>query len=275
MKKTITIIIVGMIVLLLGAVIVSTYPDWQSGVWYDIGDKVTYDGTDYECIQAHTSQTGWEPPNVPALWEEILEEPPEGSWAPGVWYDIGEIVSYNGTNYSVRQAHTSQTGWEPPNVPALFLIYEGNSQVGYMGVEYDSPAEEYLEMNQSELIEIMNFQYLKAEETNDGIRYVWNHYKPQMRNNTNIQWIQKPIRETIPYETISLCFDEHTGQECFDTLVTGENNLTINNQSYTPVIEKAEGRAFSEVQSALELKNKLQEQVNDFLNYGEPGEIEI
>lgn len=34
-------------------------------------DNVMYDGTEYSCLQAHTSQTGWEPPNVPALWEVV------------------------------------------------------------------------------------------------------------------------------------------------------------------------------------------------------------
>ena len=42
--------------------------EWQAGVDYVVGDRVMYDGTEYECLQAHTSQTGWEPPNVPALW---------------------------------------------------------------------------------------------------------------------------------------------------------------------------------------------------------------
>jgi chitin-binding protein len=44
-----------------------------------------------------------------------------GSWAPGVSYQLGDRVTYNGSSYSVRQAHTSLTGWEPPNVPALWL----------------------------------------------------------------------------------------------------------------------------------------------------------
>ena len=29
----------------------------------------TYNGGTYTCLQGHTSQTGWEPPNVPALWQ--------------------------------------------------------------------------------------------------------------------------------------------------------------------------------------------------------------
>jgi chitinase len=32
---------------------------------------VTYGGVTYKCIQSHTSLTGWEPPNVPALWGRV------------------------------------------------------------------------------------------------------------------------------------------------------------------------------------------------------------
>lgn len=42
--------------------------EWAAGTAYSIGDVATYQGGAYECIQAHTAQTGWEPPNVPALW---------------------------------------------------------------------------------------------------------------------------------------------------------------------------------------------------------------
>jgi hypothetical protein len=41
---------------------------WQPGVFYSVGSVVSYGSGSYRCIQAHTSQTGWEPPNVPALW---------------------------------------------------------------------------------------------------------------------------------------------------------------------------------------------------------------
>jgi hypothetical protein len=37
-------------------------------VAYTVGDEVTYNGVTYKCRQSHTSQVGWEPPNVPALW---------------------------------------------------------------------------------------------------------------------------------------------------------------------------------------------------------------
>ncbi|MFJ6016932.1 carbohydrate-binding protein [Streptomyces sp. NPDC092952] len=42
---------------------------WKSGTAYKAGDRVTYNGVAYRCTQAHTAMAGWEPPNVPALWE--------------------------------------------------------------------------------------------------------------------------------------------------------------------------------------------------------------
>lgn len=47
------------------------YSAWQPGHAYTVGDLVSYGGHDYKCLQSHTSQTGWEPPNVPALWQAL------------------------------------------------------------------------------------------------------------------------------------------------------------------------------------------------------------
>jgi protocatechuate 3,4-dioxygenase beta subunit len=41
---------------------------WTAGTAYAPGDRVTYAGRAYACLQAHTAQPGWEPPSVPALW---------------------------------------------------------------------------------------------------------------------------------------------------------------------------------------------------------------
>ena len=46
---------------------------WQSGTDYIVGDEVAYPDENsplYECLQAHMSQEGWEPPLLPALWKE-------------------------------------------------------------------------------------------------------------------------------------------------------------------------------------------------------------
>jgi chitinase len=44
---------------------------WAPNVAYTVGDEVTYNGVTYKCLQSHTSQVGWEPPNVPALWQPV------------------------------------------------------------------------------------------------------------------------------------------------------------------------------------------------------------
>ena len=49
------------------------YPDWAAGQDYPVGFKVQRGGALYKVLQAHTSQTGWEPENAPALWTEICE----------------------------------------------------------------------------------------------------------------------------------------------------------------------------------------------------------
>ncbi|MWV43283.1 chitinase [Paenibacillus sp. HJL G12] len=45
-----------------------TAPAWAPNTAYSVGTEVTYAGVVYKCQLAHTSLTGWEPPNVPALW---------------------------------------------------------------------------------------------------------------------------------------------------------------------------------------------------------------
>ncbi|MFB7512212.1 carbohydrate-binding protein [Streptomyces sp. NPDC056144] len=44
---------------------------WAAGKVYAAGDTVTYGGATYRCLQGHQAQTGWEPPNVPALWQRL------------------------------------------------------------------------------------------------------------------------------------------------------------------------------------------------------------
>ena len=52
---------------------VELFPMWVIGRAYATGYKVQRGGKLWRCVQAHTSQTGWEPENAPALWTEICE----------------------------------------------------------------------------------------------------------------------------------------------------------------------------------------------------------
>ena len=96
-----------------------TLLEWIPSESVEVGWQRTYDGTTYECIQAHTTQSDWTPPATPALWSIVSE--PTDEWQAWTAYTIGDVVSYQGLLYECRQSHTSQPGWEPPNVLALWL----------------------------------------------------------------------------------------------------------------------------------------------------------
>jgi hypothetical protein len=52
----------------LAAVDCTAATPWVVGKAYAVGAVVTFNGSVYQCIQAHTSQSDWTPPVVPALW---------------------------------------------------------------------------------------------------------------------------------------------------------------------------------------------------------------
>ena len=49
------------------------YPEWASDTDYTAGYKVQRGGRLWCCLQAHTSQIGWEPEKAASLWTEICE----------------------------------------------------------------------------------------------------------------------------------------------------------------------------------------------------------
>lgn len=44
---------------------------WASGTEYVAEQRIRYGGKLYRCVQAHTSQAGWEPDKTQALWTEV------------------------------------------------------------------------------------------------------------------------------------------------------------------------------------------------------------
>jgi hypothetical protein len=104
----------------------SQFPIWSPTLSYDVGDRVNYNGLTYECIQAHASQPDWAPPRVPALFS-VVQDPgiDKKIWVAGEAVAVDDtrwFPDVDGTEYIVIQAHTTQVGWEPPNVPALWGI---------------------------------------------------------------------------------------------------------------------------------------------------------
>lgn len=45
--------------------------EWTAGITVAVGEEFTFQGQTWRVLQAHTTANGWEPPNVPALWELV------------------------------------------------------------------------------------------------------------------------------------------------------------------------------------------------------------
>ena len=102
---------------------VELFPMWAIGRAYAVDDRVQYGGILYKCVQAHTSQADWTPDATPALWVAVsIDEYPEWVQPTGAHdaYNIGDIVSYNGTLYiSLIDANV----WSPEGYPAGWEVY--------------------------------------------------------------------------------------------------------------------------------------------------------
>ncbi|MBM7119290.1 fibronectin type III domain-containing protein [Archangium primigenium] len=103
---------------------------WAANVSYVTGDFVTYSGKGYDCRQNHTSLTGWEPPNVPALWLENSTTPPQDTQAPST---PGGLTSPSKTANSVSLSwnassdNVAVTGYEVFNGSTLAASVSGTS----------------------------------------------------------------------------------------------------------------------------------------------------
>ena len=94
---------------------VEFYPEWTDGQTYSVGFKVQHGGKLWRCLQAHTSQTGWEPNNAPSLWAKVLI--PDENVIPE-WeqpdstnpYSTGDKVTHNGKTWV---SDVDNNVWEP------------------------------------------------------------------------------------------------------------------------------------------------------------------
>lgn len=82
--------------------VTNLFPLWEVGVVYAVGDRRQYDSLLYRCVQSHTSQEDWTPPQVPALWVRTsTEEWPEWIQPQGAHdaYSKGSKVSHLGKHW--------------------------------------------------------------------------------------------------------------------------------------------------------------------------------
>lgn len=94
---------------------VEFYPEWAAEQAYTAGYKVQHGGKLWRCLQAHTSQDGWEPDSAPSLWAKVLI--PDENVVPE-WeqpdstnsYSVGDKVTHNGKTWV---SDIDNNVWEP------------------------------------------------------------------------------------------------------------------------------------------------------------------
>ena len=83
--------------------ILSKYPSYEVDFAYSEGKKFVYRSKLYKVVQAHTSQSGWQPDLVPALYTEVMPEGVIGPWRQPLGahdaYMTGDRVLFNGEVY--------------------------------------------------------------------------------------------------------------------------------------------------------------------------------
>lgn len=96
---------------------VELFQRWAAGVAYAVDQRIAYDSKLYRCVQAHTAQDGWEPPNVPALWTEVAKpgEIPVWKQPSGAQdaYAKGERVWYPERDATVYVSIVDNNTWAP------------------------------------------------------------------------------------------------------------------------------------------------------------------
>lgn len=91
------------------------FDEWRAGVNYTVGQYRNYGDKLYRCVQAHTSQEGWEPDAAASLWAvaaDPAEEWPEWSQPVGAHdaYATGDKVTHNDKHWT---SDVDGNVWEP------------------------------------------------------------------------------------------------------------------------------------------------------------------
>lgn len=97
---------------------IELHPSWDIGITYEVGYKVRYNNILYICLQAHTSQAGWEPDIATSLWARVLIPDPE---VIPVWeqpdstnpYMTGDKVHYPTIEDPIYQSTIDNNIWAP------------------------------------------------------------------------------------------------------------------------------------------------------------------
>ena len=95
---------------------------------YPLGAIVSFNGKQYKSL---INANVWTPTAYPGGWAEVTETVPPvpepepisaDPWVAGESVKAGDLRMYDEKIYSAVQPHTTQEGWEPPKVAALWAL---------------------------------------------------------------------------------------------------------------------------------------------------------
>lgn len=96
---------------------VELFEHWAVDTTYALDVRVSYSGKLYKCVQAHTSQVGWEPHNVPALWTEVAKPGEIPVWRQPTGaqdaYMTGDKVHFPDADGLVYVSTVDNNTWAP------------------------------------------------------------------------------------------------------------------------------------------------------------------
>lgn len=102
------------------AAMMDLYPEWEKDKKYETNDRVVYAGALYKALQEHTSQEGWEPTHVPALFVRLSD--PEDEWPDFVQptgahdvYMTGDKVTYDDVHYICKADNVAHSPEDLPD----------------------------------------------------------------------------------------------------------------------------------------------------------------
>ena len=109
---------------------------WSNTKFYNIDDAVSYDGSSYIAIQSNSNDV----PDVNTqMWNILAQEGEpgvqgtsffwEGVWAPNTAYNVGNVVQYNGSAYTVVTAVPSNNV-TTPDASSSFQLMVAKGQAG-------------------------------------------------------------------------------------------------------------------------------------------------
>lgn len=104
------------------------FETWEPDHAYALDDRVRYGESLYKCVQAHTSQAGWEPPAVPALFTKVPKPGEIPIWVQPTGaqdaYMTGDKVWYPDKSGHVYESIIDNNIWSPEDYPTGWQLVE-------------------------------------------------------------------------------------------------------------------------------------------------------